>query len=95
MEGKSHMHSAYFHVQMHLLDVSLTCLLSGAIFSSRMIYGQGALPVSICKQPSPGWERVCMVSLGWWGLPPCPAGAGGLEEVGTAPHPQPHVGKSV
>lgn len=32
--GKSLMHSVYFCVQMHLLDVSLTWLLSAAIFSN-------------------------------------------------------------
>lgn len=53
------MRSVYFLAQMHLLDVSLTWLLSGAIFSSLMIYGQGALPVSICKQPSWGQGGVC------------------------------------
>lgn len=48
------MRFVYFRVQLYLLDVSLTWLLSGAILSSLMIYGQGPLPVSICKQPSLG-----------------------------------------
>lgn len=77
VEGTSHMHSVYFYVQMHLLDVSLTWLSSGAIFSSLTVYGQGAIPVSVCEQPSPGpgcWHRAQRGRV----LPPCPPeGPGG------------------
>jgi len=63
---------------MHLLDVSLTWLLSDAIFSSLMIYGQGALPVSVCKQPGLGLGAGFCRAWGVWGggvlLPAWPGG---------------------